>query len=223
MDWWRDTRCSRLAALLILAAAFVGPGAGCRDRGAIRGPPQSTPPVATNAASPARRDSLPTLPAAAPAVPELGALTAAPSTNAPPAANPDALMTAWRQEADPSAMPVENLSLPIDHYPNGRPRAVLKAARALVPPKGFIRAGDVNVEMYDEQGRLEGLFLAENCIYDRLTQCGYCEGTVRIERSGVRITGVNMVWQMRERSAKILSRAEVRVERFVKGFGGLFK
>lgn len=134
-----------------------------------------------------------------------------------------ALIAAWRQAADPKAMPVEKLAMPLDHHANGRPRAQLKAARALVPTQGYIRAHDVIIEMYDEHGRLEGVFVAENCIYDRATAAGYCEGKVRIERLGLRITGVNMVWHMQARSARILSQAEVRTDRFMRGMGGLFK
>lgn len=136
----------------------------------------------------------------------------------------NALMEAWQKTAaEPQTMPVENLSLPIDHFASGRPRAILKAAHALVPPKGYIRARDMQVEMYTEEGRLEGIFLAEHCIYDRQTESGYCEGNVRIERNGLRVTGVNMVWQVQTRSVKILSQAEVKVERFIRGMGGLFK
>lgn len=134
-----------------------------------------------------------------------------------------ALMAAWSLAADPRAMPVENLAMPLDHHANGRPRAQLKAARALVPTQGYIRAHDVVIEMYDERGRLEGVFLAENCIYDRVAAAGYCAGKVRIERLGLHIAGVDMVWHMQARSARILSQAEVRADRFIKGIGGLFK
>ncbi len=134
------------------------------------------------------------------------------------------LREAWRSTPDDDrAMPVENMTLPLDHHPNLRVRALLKAGKALVPNEGFVRASDVVIELYDELGKLEGLFVADHCIVDRATSSGYCEGKVRIERMGVRITGVDMLWLMEERNVRILSQAEVRTDRFIEGMGDLFK
>ncbi len=166
------------------------------------------------------------LPAALPA----DAGTAMPAETPPPApADPapdtvlEELRAAWHRPADPQAMPVDDLTLPLERHPNGQAQALLKAAHALVPEHGHLRARDVVIEMYDENGRLEGVFVAENCIFDRAGEAGYCPGKVRIERLGLRITGVDMVWQMREKTARILSQAEVRTDRFIRGTGKLLK
>jgi hypothetical protein len=152
---------------------------------------------------------------------------AAPATNAltTAAERERALVEAWRQAADPQAMPVENMSLPIAHYPNGRVRAQLQAGRALIPANdsGYVRAKDVVIELYSEAGLLEGIVVAENCFFDRATSAGYSEGKVRLEQRGVHIRGANMVWNLETNSAKILSDPEVRFDRFLKGIGDLFK
>ncbi len=149
------------------------------------------------------------------------------ATNAPLAAihSERALMDAWRRGADPKALPVENMTLPIAHHPDGQVQALLKAGRALIPAvdSGSIRAQDVVIELFDTEGRLDGIFIAENCLYDRETSSGYCEGKVRIEQRGARINGVNMVWNLNTHGAKILSQAEVRFDRFMDGIGDLFK
>jgi hypothetical protein len=134
----------------------------------------------------------------------------------------DDLLAAW-QTTDPTATPVENLALPIDYRPDGRVKALLRAGSALVPPRGYIRARDVTVEMYAADGKLDGVLTAENCIYDRKGQRGYCEGKVRIERAGVTVRGMNLVWLVKEQNAKILSQAEVRVDRFMRDLGGFLK
>jgi hypothetical protein len=136
-----------------------------------------------------------------------------------------ALVEAWSQSADPKAMPVENMTLPIAHHANGRVRALLRAGRALIPPTdaGYIRAQEVVVEIYNDIGVLEGILVAENCFFDRATSAGYSEGNVRIKQRGVRIRGKNMVWNLDANSAKILSQPEVRFDRFMKGIGDLFK
>ena len=135
------------------------------------------------------------------------------------------LIAAWTQAVDPAAMPVENMALPIAHHPGGQVRAMLKAVKALLPANdsGYVRGQDVVIELYDPTGLLEGIFITDTCIYDRKTESGYCEGKVRIERRGVHITGTNMVWNLNNRSAKILSRPEVRFNRFMEGIGDAFK
>ena len=163
-----------------------------------------------------------------------GRATGAPAAGAAPAGTnalltaaerERALVEAWRQAADPQAMPVENMSLPIAHHANGRVRAQLRAGRALIPAQdsGYVRAQDVVIELFSEAGLLEGVLVAENCFFDRATSSGYSEGKVRLEQRGVRIRGANMVWNLESNSAKILSEPEVRFDRFVKGIGDLFK
>jgi hypothetical protein len=163
-----------------------------------------------------------------------GRATGAPAAGAAPAGTnalltaaerERALVEAWSQAADPRAMPVENMTLPVAHHPNGRVRALLRAGRALIPAadSGYVRAQDVVIELYSEAGLLEGILVAENCFFDRATSAGYSEGKVRLEQRGVRIRGVNMVWNLEANSAKILSQPEVRFDRFIKGIGDLFK
>jgi len=150
---------------------------------------------------------------------------AAPSNTVASAGRELAIREAWRQAADPSALPVENMTLPVAHHPDGRVRALLKAGKALIPAvdSGYVRAQDVVVEIFDDHGRLEGIFITDNCFFDRATSDGYCEGKVRIEQRGVQVFGVDMVWNLEARSAKILSQAEVRMNRFMEGIGKAFK
>ena len=157
--------------------------------------------------------------------PGAGAAPAGTNAVVTAAARERALVEAWSQAADPKAMPVENMTLPVAHYPNGRVRALLRAGRALIPAadSGYIRAQDVVIEIYSEAGLLEGILVAENAFFDRATSAGYSEGRVRLEQRGVRIRGVNMVWNLDQGSAKILSQPEVRFDRFMEGIGDLFK
>ena len=133
------------------------------------------------------------------------------------------LLKLWGETAESGATPIENLSLPLESHPNGRIKALLRADQALVPVEGVVRGKGVVVELYDRDGVLECLIIADNCIFDRATQRGYCKGTVRIERRDARITGEGMVWMVREQGAKILSKAKVRLNRFTKDMGGLVR
>ena len=148
-------------------------------------------------------------------------------TNKPPTAaeREQALVEAWGQAIDARAIPVENMSLPIAHHPNGRVRAQLQAGRALLPAEdsGYVRATNVVIQLYSPTGLLEGIIVTENCFFDRAISSGYSEGRVRLEQRGLRIQGVNMVWNLDQGSAKILSQPEVRFDRFMEGIGDLFK
>lgn len=169
------------------------------------------------------------------AAPDAAATARAEAAGEDPAADPEAsveamssesyedLLKLWGETAKSGATPIENLSLPLESHPNGRVKAMLHADMALVPVEGVVRAKGIVVELYDKEGVLECLLISDNCIFDRATQRGYCEGPVRIERRDVRISGEGMVWMVREQGAKILSRATVRLNRFTKDMGGLVR
>lgn len=142
-----------------------------------------------------------------------------------PTAEEKKLMVAWGDLGEQKATPVESMKLPILHYPDGRVRALLSAERALIPvdDSGYVRAKGVVVEMYAEDGRFEGAFIADNLFFDRSTSESYCEGAVRMEWRDLRITGSNMVWNLETRNAKILSEPRVEVNRFMVGLKDAFK
>lgn len=136
-----------------------------------------------------------------------------------------ALIDAWHKGYAGATLPVENMTMPIASHPNGRVRALLKAGRALLPATddNYVRGSNVVIESFAPDGRLDGIFITDNCFYDRATSSGYCDGKVRIEHRGVRIRGVNMVWNLQNRTAKIMSQPEVRFDRFIQGIGDAFK
>ncbi len=149
----------------------------------------------------------------------------APATNAVDiAANEARLVEAWGRGVPDGAVPLEDTSFPVAHYPNGNVRAQLKADHAFLPPDedDFVRGHGVIVEMFSELGRFEGMFQADNCIYDRSTRSGYSEGNVLILYRNVEITGSNMMWHVVNRNARILSRSKVVLNRFSEGMKGAF-
>ncbi len=155
-----------------------------------------------------------------------GGVFSASATNAVDmAGNERRLIEAWDKGVPPDVTPMEDTSFPIAHYPNGKLRAQFKADRAFLPQddEAFVRAHGITVEMFSDAGIFEGVFLADNCIYDRSTRSGYCVGFVRLLYRNVTITGTNMVWHMENRNAKILSHSKVVLNRFSEGMKGAFK
>ena len=141
-----------------------------------------------------------------------------------------ALIDAWKDvENAEDATPLHKVSLPIAHYPEGNVRVQFHAEEALLPKdeNAFLRAKDIDMEMFAppaQGGRVEGIFKAHNCIYDRVLRDGYCEGWVRLQYRNVKIVGTNMTWNLDTRKVKITGGALVTIENgLMKGMGGAFR
>lgn len=142
---------------------------------------------------------------ALPAWMELGVL----ATNAAGWAD---LADIWRHP-DPHASPVENLTLPVEHYDNGRIRAVLYANKAFMGNAGMIWSWNVTVDMFDPAGAPDGRVEAESCLYDRNARRGYCPATVKLVRTNATIDGIGMYWTMDTKRMQILSNPVVRLRK----------
>ena len=137
-----------------------------------------------------------------------------------------AMMATWSEvEGSEGDIPLENVSFPLVSYPDGSVRVQFKAKHALLPQdeKAYVRAKGVHMELFEPGGLMSGIFRSENCIFDRATRTGYCEGWVRVQYRNVKITGTNMVWDMETRNVKVLSGAHVLVNRFMQDLGKAFK
>lgn len=117
--------------------------------------------------------------------------------------------------------PVENLMLPLDHHPNGRIKAQLRAQKAQIFLDGMIFAEGVSVELLKDDGQPDGLLTAAGCLFDRNAKHGYCEGPVSLEKSGDRLKGRGMYFSFEEQFIKILNECEIRTSRIKNNFGRL--
>lgn len=138
-----------------------------------------------------------------PAWMELSAL----ATNAAPWAD---LAAIWRQP-DPESSPVEDFTLPVEHYDNGRIRAVLRANKAAVGKAGLIWSWHVIVDMFDPLGKPDGRITADSCLYDRNARRGYCPAAVVLSLTNVTIHGTGMYWVMSTQQMQIMSNLVVRL------------
>ena len=137
-----------------------------------------------------------------------------------------ALMEAWSDvENAEGAIPLEVVSFPLTSYPDGSVRIQFMADHALLPQdeKEFVRGKGILMEMYEPGGKMSGIFKAENCIFDRVSRTGYCEGWIRVQYQNIKITGTNMVWDLESRHIKVLAGVRVEVNRFLTDLGKAFK
>ncbi len=142
------------------------------------------------------------------------------------AATQRALVEAWSEvENTEGAIPLETVSFPLTTYPDGSVRIQFKADHALLPQdeKAFVRGKGILMELYEPGGMMSGIFMSTNCIFDRVTRTGYCEGWIRVQYQNIKITGTNMVWDMEAQNVKVLSGARVVVNRFLTDLGRAFR
>lgn len=125
----------------------------------------------------------------------------------------------WREVKESMSTPVENLTLPLDYYANGKIKTRLRAERAQLFLDGTIFALQVVVEMLTVEGGVEGLLTAEDCLYDRAAKHGYCRGAVGVSRDSDRISGRGMYFSVEEQFIKILAECEIRTKRIKNSFG----
>lgn len=136
------------------------------------------------------------------------------------------LQKAWTEEAAAEgAIPLEEVTFPLVTFPDGSVRVQFKAATAILPQdeKAYVRGQGVLMEMFEEGGVFSGFFKTDNCIFDRATRTAYCDGIVRVQYKNIKITGTNMVCDLETRDIKILSGAQVTVNRFMENIGRVFK
>jgi len=127
----------------------------------------------------------------------------------------------WGASKAAMTSPVVNLMLPLDYYPNGRLKAVLRAERSQLYEDGLIFAEGVRVDLLAEDGTLDGRLTAEGCLFDRQTKHGYCEGAVGVSKGTDRLKGRGMYFSIEEQFIKILSECEIRTQRIPMKLGRL--
>jgi len=127
----------------------------------------------------------------------------------------------WAPVKAAMTAPVENLTLPLDYFPNGRVKACLRAKKAQIFLDGMIFAESVEVDLLREDGKADGKLTAEGCLFDRKAKHGYCEGRVSVEKSGDRLKGRGMYFSIEGQFIKIMAECEIRTRRMRNNFGRL--
>lgn len=95
------------------------------------------------------------------------------------------LMAAYTNYAAKVTDPAENVTVPVESFPNGAIKTVVQAKKAkLFLQEGFIWAENVVVKRFRSPGKLEFRIDARNCIIDRSTKSGWANGKAIIRHDG---------------------------------------
>lgn len=131
------------------------------------------------------------------------------------------LVDKWTSSKDQMTAPIENLTLPVDHYKDGRKKIVLVARRAQILNKSLIFAEGVRLEMLTPEGKSDGVVVADDCLLDQSTKFGYCRGRVDVTQGTDHIKGRGMMFSADDKFIKILADCEIRTHRIPSGVGRL--
>jgi hypothetical protein len=131
------------------------------------------------------------------------------------------LVDKWEASRAAMTTPIENLSLPVNHYPDGRKRIVLVAKRAQILSESLVFAEEVRLEMLTPDGKSDGVVLADDCLLDQSTKRGYCRGHVDVTKGTDHIKGVGMMFSGENQFIKVLAECEIRTFRIPSRFGRL--
>lgn len=135
------------------------------------------------------------------------------------------LIEAWKRDEGKEIIgtPVEDLSFPLAFFEDGSTRVRFSAKGGVWPDdeNEFIRANSIHIETYDNAGL--GFFHADNCIYDREYQMGYCDGPVRLQYKNIKVFGTNLVWDISSTNATIIGGARTTLNGFIKNLGSVFR
>jgi hypothetical protein len=132
-----------------------------------------------------------------------------------------ALDSRWDAVKARMTTPIENLSLPLETYPNGMVRARLNARRSQIFEDGTVFASGVKVILYSDTGAVQGSLSAGDCIFEKEGSHGYSRGNVEVQYGTDTLKGVGMYFSISGEYIKILSDCEIRTRRFQLNLGRL--
>lgn len=117
--------------------------------------------------------------------------------------------------------PAENVTFPLETYPDGTVKSRLRAGRAFMfLDTGFIWGENIRVEQYKSDGKtVEGFLTADNCIVDRKSKSGWVQGNAHMDWDGTAIKGRGIYFSFEREFIKIFSQTEIRAKSLKLGSG----
>ena len=125
------------------------------------------------------------------------------------------LRVAYRDCVSKIEAPAENVSFPLETFPDGSVKSRLTAARAqMFPDTGYIWGEKIRVEQYKNPGATNvwANLAADNCIVDRKTKSGWVEGNATMVYGDSSVKGRGIYFSLPREFIKILSKCEIRTK-----------
>lgn len=91
------------------------------------------------------------------------------------------LRTAYRQCVQNLQAPAEDVTVPVETFPDGSVKTTVHAKKAqYFLATGLVWAEDVTVRKFNRDGSVDLVLEAKNCIVDRQTKSGWAEGPAKL-------------------------------------------
>lgn len=111
--------------------------------------------------------------------------------------------------------PAENVSVPIENWPDGTLRSQITAARAqFFIDEGLVWGEGVTVREFTEKGELKTEVTAANCLIERETKSGWVEGAARAKYGKTELMGEGIFFSFSEEFVKISTNVVIRSSDF---------
>jgi len=116
--------------------------------------------------------------------------------------------------------PTEDVTIPVEEYPDGSLKVVVHARLArYFMTQGLVWAENVSVRRYDRDGVLDSHVDARHCVVDRVAKNGWAEGAARFVHGKTTCTGEGVYFSATNGYIKVYDKTDI-VSKDLK-FGGL--
>jgi lipopolysaccharide export system protein LptC len=113
---------------------------------------------------------------------------------------------------------VEDLRVPLEHWPDGKVKTEVTAERANVGDTGTLVASGLKVEFRNEDGSVHTVLKSKVCVFDRVNKRADSDEDVELIKDGIKITGTGFAWTSDDERIKIKNNVEVTLEKKSLGF-----
>lgn len=111
------------------------------------------------------------------------------------------------------AAPAEDLAVPVEHFPDGAVKVLIRAKRAqFFLDTGHVWGEGVIVREFDPNGEVVSSLYAESCVVDRDRKCGWAEGAAKAVHGRTTVEGVGIYFSFSEEFVTISSNVVIRSE-----------
>ncbi len=121
------------------------------------------------------------------------------------------LQTAYSNCVANLQSPAENVTVPIEHFPDGSVKASVTARKAqFFIDQGLVWCEGVCVREWETDGKTErGRVDAEHCVIDRETRSGWAEGAACATYGKTTVEGIGVYFSFEEEFIKIMSKVQI--------------
>ena len=133
----------------------------------------------------------------------------------------DRLRLAYQQCAGDLQTPAEDVTIPIEMFPDGSIKIVVYARKAqYFLSTGFVWAEGVTLRKFKRDGSLDITLEVQNCVIDRATKSGWAEGAVTLTQGETVLRGRGVYFSSPEDYLRVTQDSDIDSKN-LKGGGGL--